>query len=125
MQRYALRDLVRPFCFYFDFIYVAKSQAGAALLAAAQVGDQSSVERLVARNANVNHQTDAGLFALCAAAVIGHTAICRALLNAGANRNMLYEGKTAAQHAALKDTSTSPDSLTLPFRSLRLFALFL
>lgn len=79
------------------------SNGTTALLSAAQNRRQQAVCWLIDRNANVNHTNKLGQFALYFAA---HTDsardICDALLWAGADKNMTYEGKTAAQFAAEK-----------------------
>lgn len=72
------------------------------LIWAAHNGYKAAVDFLVAHNANVNHTARNGEFALFWAARSGHNEICGALLKAGADSNMKFQGKTAAQWAADK-----------------------
>lgn len=70
------------------------------LMFASMGGHVAAVEFLTAHKANVNSTTDAGQFALYYGAIYNHQLACAAVLNAGADKNLTYHGKTAAQWAA-------------------------
>lgn len=70
-----------------------------ALMSAACYRQKAAVEFLVARNANVNHTNRVGGFALSDAAESGDKDICKMLLEAGADKDKEFRGKTAAQWA--------------------------
>lgn len=70
------------------------------LMTTAQCHRTEAVKFLLARKANVNQTNKVGKFALYFAAVKGYDEICEALLESGADQNMKYDGKTAAQWAA-------------------------
>lgn len=72
------------------------------LIFAAKSGKQAAVELLLARGANVNFKNNQNYSALYAA-VVGRAgkAIVQILLNAKADVQLAYHGKTAAQHALI------------------------
>ena len=78
---------------------------GTALIAAAHVGHAEAVKLLIAARAPLNHVNNLGWTALMEAIVLGngganHTAIVRALVEAGADVNIAdRQGQTPLQHA--------------------------
>jgi uncharacterized protein len=78
---------------------------GTALIAAAHLGHADAVKMLIAARAPLNHVNNLGWTALMEAVVLGngganHTATVRALVDAGADVNVVdRQGQTPLQHA--------------------------
>jgi ankyrin repeat protein len=75
---------------------------GTALIFAAEVGDATSAQHLLAAGANVNDAAADGSSALVRAAFAGNTGVARVLIDAGADVNAAGAGYTALHAAALR-----------------------
>lgn len=82
-----------------DSIDTRDADGWSPLFWAASRGHKAAVEFLIASKANVNLRTNTTAFALYFVACFGRMDVCEVLLRAGADRDMEYEGKSAAQWA--------------------------
>ena len=86
---------------------------GTALIFAAEVGDATSAQHLLAAGANVNDAAADGSSALVRAVFAGHTGVARVLIDAGADVNAAGAGYTALHAAALRGDHATVQALLL------------
>ncbi|GAB1224376.1 hypothetical protein ENUP19_0196G0004 [Entamoeba nuttalli] len=86
-----------------NFVNIANSSGDTALtMVCANSMDLKSIQLLCESGANVNHQTNNGIFPLYSAVMKGNTDLMEMLLKYGANIGQVYKGKPLSQVAEEK-----------------------